>query len=206
MVRGKHIVIEGGDGTGKSTQAEILRDRLRGAGLVVDLYPEPGKEGAEAVFRRLMTDPELNTDAIEDLLIVNASRAMTARRREAAQAAGEWAISDRSLISSVAMQGHAEGLDLDAVRSVSELAARHWNPELTLILSAPVDVIKARMAERGQEDKFEQRGPEYHQAIIDGYEAERAYFGGIAVDASGTVAEVHEVIWEHVEPLVDAAP
>src|SRR5690349_11468209 len=121
-MRGRFITLEGGEGVGKSTQVRALADALRARGLVVVVTREPGgSEGAEKIRELLLGGEEDRWGAPAEALLFAAARSdHVAKTIAPALAAGKWVLSDRFLDSSLAYQGGAGGLGIDAVRAIND--------------------------------------------------------------------------------------
>ncbi len=202
---GKHVVIEGGDGSGKSTQARRLVDRLVAEGIHASMFNEPGSSHPEAAIRHLMLDPSVDFEPATRLFLVNAARVETVRKISDSRALGRWAVSDRSWLSSVAYQAYGDQLDVEMVRNVCSYATGElWQPDLTIVLD--IDVLNARERSHAREklvDTFERREAEWHERVRTGYLEEAGRIGAVVLDASASVEEVAEQVWDTVIPLLD---
>jgi dTMP kinase len=167
MTTGRYIAFEGAEGCGKSTQAARAAERL-GAVLTRET-------GGTAIGRRIRTI--LHDTSVTDLshraeaLLVAADRAQHIEQVVApALTAGRHVVSDRSVYSTLAYQGHGRGLALDEVRAVNEWAVHGWWPDLVILLDVDASVLERRMRAR-QLDRFEQEGAEFHQRVRQGFAA-----------------------------------
>lgn len=201
---GRFITLEGGEGSGKSTQAHKLAERLTLAGHDVVLTREPGgTSGAEAVRSLLVSgDPDRWTPWSEACL-VNAARAdHVVRVIRPALARGAWVICDRFIDSTRAYQGAGKGLaDKDLLALHDQVTGGLW-PDLTLILSLPVKAGLARATTRaGTETRFEAHDATFHTAIAEFFDAlprlEPARC--IRIEADGKPDTVAARIWAAVE-------
>jgi len=207
MIPPRFITLEGSEACGKSTQLELLADRLRGQGADVLLTREPGGTPlGEAVRHLLKHAPEgkgMSSEA--ELLLFAASRAQLVREVIApALAEGVWVLSDRFLDSTTIYQGMARGLPLDQVDAVNHLAVGDCRPGLTLVLDLETEEALRRLRRRvrpvGQEDRMETMPPAFYETVRRGYhqlagqEPERVKL----VDADGEVGDVHQRIWKEV--------
>ena len=165
---GKFISLEGGEGTGKSTQVQRLAERLRSHGVDVVTTREPGgTPGAEAIRALLVEGDPGRWDGRVEALLVNAARAdHVARLIKPALAAGTWVISDRYVHSTLAYQGAGRGLDDAELRKLHAFATDDLWPDLTLILEVEPGMGLARAAaRRGGEERFEGEGTAFHDAV-----------------------------------------
>jgi dTMP kinase len=183
------ISLEGIDGSGKSTQAKLLAAALGPETLTIR---EPGGTGAAERIRELLADPALEIDPFAELLLFSAARAdLVARVIRPATEAGRHIVADRFADSSVAYQGGARGLGTSHVLSLTDTVIDGLWPDLTVLLRVDPEVGLGRAA---GEDRFESEGVELQRAVAEAYE-EIAIIASdrvVAIDASGSVEEVHE--------------
>ena len=192
--RGRFISLEGGEGVGKSTQALALAAALQARGLSVVLTREPGgSDGAEAIRELLLSGADERFGAEAEALLFAAARADHVRKTiRPALEAGQWVISDRFLDSSLAYQGGAGGLGIEAVRAVNAFALGGTFPDRTLVLLASDGVDRARARDGETSDRIGGRSDDYHRKVetafrlIAAEEPDRVHL----VDASGRPEEV----------------
>lgn len=189
------VSLEGVDGSGKSTQARLLVEAL-GAETVA--IREPGGTDAAERIRTLLADPAVALDPLAELLLFLAARAdLTARVIRPALEAGRDVVSDRFSDSSVAYQGAARALGVGEVISLCDAATDGLWPDLTLLLKLDPEAGLGR-ADGG--DRFESEGLELQRAVAVAYDeiAMIAPDRVVAIDASGSVEEVHERVMQVV--------
>ena len=198
--RGRFIAFEGGEGTGKSTQARLLTDALAERGIDCVVTREPGgTPGAEAI-RALLLDPALPQwePAAEALLFAAARSDHVTHLIEPALAAGRWVICDRFVDSSLAYQGGAGGLGEVAIRALHQVGSNGLLPDITLLLEADPQATAARIQARDGDasDKIGGRGVAFHEGVATAFErladAEPARFRRI--DALGSPEAVHALV------------
>ncbi len=212
---GLFITFEGTEGGGKSTQIQLLAQRLRNAGRIVRVLREPGGTPIGEEIRHTLKHSDANHAMTPEaeLLLMNASRAQLVREViRPALAAGEVVLCDRFYDSTTAYQGYGRQLDLDAVRRVIDFAVGSTRPHLTLLLQVPVAVSEERRRSRNalansdaitQRDRMEEADRAFFErvdagfAVIASHEAERIR----VIDATRDVAAVAASIWQLVEPL-----
>ncbi|MES3033688.1 MAG: dTMP kinase [Gemmatimonadota bacterium] len=214
VTRGRLIVLEGGDGVGKTTQLSLVADALRARGVTVRTIREPGQTAVGLRVRELLLHPDSQVSpATEVLLFLSARAQVVAEVVQPALAAGEWVVADRFFVSTYAYQIAGHGLDDAQVRSANALATAGLVPDLTLLLTLPETVATARRAERGQADRLERYGVAFDARVAEAYasagtaawQARHPECGPIiAVAADGAVDAVTgrlvQVIVEHLAP------
>ncbi len=187
------ISLEGVDGSGKSTQARLLVEALGPETLPIR---EPGGTDAAERIRELLADPALPLEPLAELMLFCAARAdLTERVIRPALEAGRTVVSDRFSDSSVAYQGAARGLGVGEVIGLCDTATDGLWPDLTLLLRVDPEVGLGRAE---GEDRFEAEGLELQRAVAEAYE-EIAIIASdrvVAIDASGSVDEVHARVME----------
>ena len=184
--------LEGPEGCGKSTQAKRLADAI---GAV--LTRETGGTAIGDRLRTILHDVTVTElDARAESLIVAADRAQhIAEVVRPALDAGHHVVSDRSVYSSLAYQGHGRELPIEELRSINDWAIRGTWPDLVVLLDVPSKVIAKRMKTR-QLDRFERAGADFHARVLDGFAAMAAADPDhwAVVDASRSVAAVATAI------------
>src|ERR1700722_1560698 len=209
---GLFITFEGTEGSGKSTQLDILTQRLNEQGHAVQKFREPGGTPIGEEIRHTLKHSQANhaMAAETELLLMNASRAQLWREAiRPALAAGAIVLCDRFHDSTVVYQGYGRGLDLGMVRSVIDCAVGNARPDLTLLLMVPVVVSEARRKARllpgmaTVRDRMEEADRGFFERVEAGYkklaadEPERVR----SIDATASLEEVSRQIWRAVEPL-----
>jgi dTMP kinase len=189
------ISLEGIDGSGKSTQAQLLVEAL-GEGTVA--IREPGGTEAAERIRELLADPAVSLEPLAELMLFLAARAdLTERVIRPALEAGKVVVADRFSDSSVAYQGAARGLGVGEVIGLCEAATDGLWPDLTLLLRLDPETGLGRA---DGEDRFEQEGLALQQEVATAYD-EIALIASdrvVVIDATGSVEEVHERVLEAV--------
>lgn len=196
MRRGRFISLEGGEGAGKSTQLAALADALRGRGLSVIVTREPGgSPGAEAIRKLLLEGDENRWNPRAEALLFAAARADHVEKTiKPALDRGDWVLSDRFLDSSLAYQGEAGGLGIEAVRDLHRFGCLDFLPDRTLVLEIAESegAARARVRDGHAGDRIGSRPPSYHAAVDAGFKAMAAKEPDRVrlVDASGSQATV----------------
>ena len=190
-VPGRFIAFEGGEGSGKSTQAALLADAL---GAV--FTREPGGTAVGARIRELVLSPETGElDPRAEALLMAADRAQHVAEVVApALAAGRHVVTDRFAGSSIAYQGYGRGLPVDEVAGLSRWATNGSWPDLVVLLDVPAAVADARL--QRALDRMEAAGADFHRRVNDGFRELAAIEPDrwVLVDGSAAVAEVADAV------------
>ncbi|MDI4655596.1 dTMP kinase [Xanthobacter autotrophicus] len=190
MTKGCFITLEGGEGTGKSTQARRLAAHLRTLGHDVVETREPGgSPGAEAVRHVLLSGAAEPLGPVAEALLFAAARADHVKTLiRPALAAGKTVICDRFIDSTRVYQGAVGQVASHLLDALEEMATGGTRPDLTLILDVPPETGLARAAARGKgdPDRFEKEGIAYHASVREAFLARAAGAPGrcVAVDAT----------------------
>ena len=207
MKRGKFIALEGGEGTGKSTQSRLLVDALSALGISAEATREPGgTEGAEAIRSLLLSPPGDGWGPRAEALLFAAARADHVEKRiRPALAEGRWIVCDRFVDSSRAYQGGAGELGDGAITQLHAFGSEGLRPDLTLVIDVPADLLEQRLAIRdaGGSDAIGGRASDYHAAVRERFVTNAASdSSSIVIDGEGTPGEVHDRIMAAVRPLM----
>jgi len=170
--RGRFITLEGGEGTGKSTQVKLLAPWLRESGLGVVQTREPGgAPGAERIRDLLVQgDADRWTPLAETLLHYAARADHLDRTIRPALASGQWVVCDRFADSTMAYQGYGHGVSLDVIRSLYDTVVAETVPDLTVMLDLPAADGLRRAAQRaGHENRYERMTIDFHERLRAGF-------------------------------------
>ncbi|MBY0230161.1 MAG: dTMP kinase [Gemmataceae bacterium] len=194
------LSLDGIDGTGKSTQARALAEWLRSLGRAVTECVDPGGTPVGQVIRALILDNKDDiAPACEALLFMSSRAQLVADVIRPALDRGDIVVSDRYVLSTLAYQGHAGGLDVAQLREAGKLATCGLMPDLTLLLDIPIEVAAQRRQGRAA-DRVERRPPAYHERVRQGFLAEARRDPSIVVlDATGDAETVQAAIRRAVE-------
>jgi dTMP kinase len=206
---GRFITFEGTEGSGKSTQINLLGTRLRGQGRAVRALREPGGTPIGEEIRHTLQHSSQNQamTAEAELLLMNASRAQLVREViRPALAAGEIVLCDRFYDSTVAYQGYGRQIDLQRVHSVIDFAVGPTRPDLTILLHVPVEISESRRKSRtsADRDRMEELDRAFFERVEQGFKAIVAAEPKRIrlIEATQAIEAVHEQIWKWVAPLV----
>lgn len=206
--RGKHIWVEGTDGTGKSTQVELLQARLlEEHGIESIAFHEPGGEEISQAIRGVILDGTLPREPLTNVLLFSASRSENWHKKgKSALAMGKWVFNARSFWSTEAFQGNAEGVDVDLIREITRLSTddQYMHPDHAVVLDLNDDEERARrIAARGElhkPDTFEMRDLAFQQRVVDGYRKIAKHYNAPIIDASQDRSIITDQIWEIIKP------
>lgn len=205
--RGRFISLEGGEGVGKSTQVKALADALRQRGFEVLVTREPGgSDGAERIREMLLSGSEDRWGAPAEALLFAAARADHVMKTiRPALDAGQWVLSDRFVDSSLAYQGGAGGLGIEAVRAVNAFGIGGDFPDRTLVLSLDQGAERALARDGERSDRIGGRPDEYHRKVEAAFRIIAAEEPGRVrlVDASGAPGDVTRRLLEAIEDLLE---
>jgi dTMP kinase len=199
MAEAKFITFEGGEGAGKSTQAQLLAERLKAHGKRVLVTREPGGSPyAELIRNAVLGAGGVTSSALAEFLMFSAARAdhLETTIRPALNA-GTWVLCDRFLDSSRVYQGRVGGVDEQAIRDVETHVVGSTFPDLTILLDLPAEVGLQRARQRGETNRIDDNGIEFHRHLRGGFlhlateEPERI----CVVDANHRVEAVADDVW-----------
>lgn len=202
---GLFITLEGGDGSGKSTQSHLLVDWLRSSGHIVVVTREPGGTDLGIELRELVLHRRGDMDPRAEALIYAADRAHhIATSVRPALERGEVVVQDRYLDSSVAYQGAGRVLDATEVRNLSLWATEGLLPDLTILLDLDESTGRDRLDSRTKYDRLEAEENDFHARVRAGYlelaAAEPERF--LVLDARDSVDHIAQAIRERVSGLL----
>jgi dTMP kinase len=211
-MRGKFITFEGGEGTGKSTQARMLAERLKTFGLAVTQTREPGgSPGAEVIRHVILSGAAKPLGAEAEAMLFAAAREdHIAHTIRPALDRGMWVICDRFADSTRVYQGALGHVDPRLIQRLEKITVGTNKPDLTIILDTPAEIGLARAHARrgnGAIDRFESEDLAFHERLRDAYrqlsitEPDRC----VLIDAGGSPEQVGERVWSIVSRRLDPA-
>jgi len=206
MGPGKFITFEGIEGSGKSTQIDMLHKHLELRGHQVHRLREPGGTAVGDRIRAILLDPALSemTD-ITEMLLFAASRAQLIRQEvRPALAAGKTVLCDRFVYSSLAYQAYARGLPVATVRAANAPAIEGLLPDKVVLLDLPPNVALQRAKARAALDRIEAEALSFHEAVRRGFleEAEADSDRFCVILAEGSPEDIHGRILDGLEALL----
>ena len=203
---GVFITLEGGDGSGKTTQIELLKSWLEERGHTVVVTREPGGTDLGNELRDIILHRKGFIAPRAEALLYAADRAHHIHTLVApALERGDVVVQDRYLDSSVAYQGAGRVLDPTEVRDVSLWATENLMPHLTILLDVPADVAKQRQdSDERAYDRLEAEAEDFHQRVRESYQrladAEPERF--VILDGTDSIEAIHHQITQKVATLL----
>ena len=200
---GRFITLEGGEGSGKSTQVKRLAAALEAKGIAALTTREPGGSPGAEEIRALMVQGEPGRwDPLTETLLLYAARADHVRRVIGpALLTDKWVISDRFNDSSFVYQGIGRGVPRETIRRIDSVVLDDFKPDFTLVLDIDVDTgLKRAGARGGKENRFENFDRNFHERLRQGFIeiAKRHPDRSALIDAAGTPDKVAADIWAAV--------
>lgn len=194
------LVLEGPDKSGKSTQARLLADTLKGRGREVLHTREPGGTAVAEGVRRVLLDPALRVDPLAELFLYEAARAQHVNEKILpALQRGAVVLCERFTMSTDAYQGFARGLGLKATAALNRIATHGLQPDLTILLDIPEDEFDARDASRDL-DRLEKEPVDFRRKIRKAYlSLAKADPKAVVLDGRAPAAEIQARILSLVE-------
>jgi dTMP kinase len=198
MIKGKLITLEGGEGSGKSTQAGLIYSYLKINGVDSTIFREPGGTKISEQIREVLLNTEnIKMNKITELLLFMAARRqIVSELIEPTLNSGTWVICDRYIDSSVVYQGIARGIGVNIVTYLNNLVIGGAIPDLTLYLDVDVDVGLSRVYSRGKMNRIDYEDTEFHYKVREGYQSiygchpERI----VKIDANKSIEDIiHEI-------------
>lgn len=207
MSRGRYIVLEGGDRVGKTTQCQNLVDYLFDRrGVPVRNIREPGGSEEGELLRQLVKDESINLTPTQQALMHNGARIiMLATVVKPILDMGSWVVSDRSYLSTIVYQGHAQGEDLPWLRKITAVARQVLEPDLIILLDGEPERMRIRRSDVGTGDRYDNLDKVFHESVQQGYRKEAFAFDHPMINADDTeesvFAQIKEVLAKRFEEV-----
>lgn len=197
-MKGIFITVEGPDGSGKTTQLQLLVRSLTEKGYEVVVTREPGGTKVGNSIREVLLSPEHDemTPRVE-MMLYAASRAQNIDQViRPALKRGAIVVCDRFVDASIAYQGYGLQYDLNQILSLNEWATAGIKPDLTFLFDLPPDQASRRMKDRGQFDRIESRDESFHQRVYDGFKKilEQHPDRMVRIDANATIEMIQDEV------------
>lgn len=194
------ITFEGIDGSGKSTQIELLRNKLDEAGHKAEVFREPGGVPLSEAIRSILLDPEQEIDPVTELLLFSAARSQLLSEKVIPLLdKGAVVILDRFYDSTTAYQGYGRNsLPLNQIMELNRVASHQRQPDLTFYLRIGLEEAKKRTAS-ARKDRMEQSGDRFYRKVIAGFDKLAATENRfVTLDAILPPEEIHRRVWNQV--------
>lgn len=202
MNRGKYIVIEGPEGVGKTTQLEELARRLRAAGLPVRSLREPDSQSdlTARAIRQLTQDPRYPMNTRTEVLLYNAARSQSLQVIRSSIEHGVTCLVDRNYLTTLAIQYYGRGdvPDYQTINNIISFAVGDMEPDLCIVLDAPVNVLRERLKDRYSGERFDDLDDAFLERVRAGYLWEAKQRNLPLVFATDEPNVVADNIWKHV--------
>lgn len=199
---GKFITFEGGEGAGKTTQIRLLAEYAEKLGHKVVITREPGGTPNGEQIRALLVDGTIDKwDALSEVLLNFAARNEHVKKViKPALEAGKWVLCDRFFDSTIVYQGYGQGQDVGLIREIQRSVLGNFAPQKTILLDIDIEESLARTQKRGEENRYEKMGVEFHKKIRQGFlklaKEEKSRF--VVVNGADSEGNVHNEIIKHI--------
>ena len=198
------ITFEGIDGSGKSTQIKLLREKLQQDNRKVHVFREPGGTDLSEKVRTLLLNSELDIDPVTELLLFSSARAqLVVEKVKPILARDEIVILDRYYDSTIAYQGYGrQSLPIHDIHELNAIASHALTPDVTFYLKIPLEEAQKRTASK-QKDRMEKAGNKFYTKVIEGFETlaqQEERF--VAIDATGSSQHTHQLIMAYIKELL----
>jgi dTMP kinase len=199
---GRFIVLEGGEASGKTTQLQLLTERLRRSGREVVETFEPGDTTLGRELRRLILETEGPIDRYTETLLLAADRVQhVAEVISRAVGSGLDVVCDRYVPSSLVYQGWVRDVPIAYIEAVNQTVPE---PDLVIVLDVPDRIADARLGH--PTDRMEREGEDFHHKVREGYRKLADDRGWVLVDAAGAPDQVAEDVWTVVSERLGTSP
>lgn len=201
------ITFEGIEGSGKTTQIELLSDYLKKKGYNIVRTREPGGTALGEALRKILLHKDLHVLPLSELLVFMAIRAQHVEEViMSALAAGNVVLCDRFIDATYAYQGYGRGTDLGIIATLNRLVTKGVTPNLTILLDCDVDMgLRRKLVDSPHSDRFEKEDIPFHEAVRSGYlklarEETKRFF---VVNGKQSIDATHLTIRDKVEKLLE---
>ncbi len=208
MSRGIFITLEGGEGVGKTTQINLLKDKLIAQGHDVVVTREPGGTPAAEEIRNVLSHKDFGGTLTPDAELMLLFAARETHMKELIQPAiqnGKTVICDRFIDSTRVYQGILQNVDMDFIRQLEERVVGDYMPNLTLLLDITAEKAMARVQERGAVDHYDKGDLDFYKSLRDGFsllqakEPQRIK----VIEADNTIDTIADNIWQNVQNIIE---
>ncbi len=197
------IVFEGVEGSGKTTQTQILCDKLESVNQRAITTREPGGTTSGELIRNIILDQE-DLTPMSELYLFNAARSLLIEQLVIPQLREEiHVIMDRFIYSTMAYQSYGREIPLQTVKTINEIASHQVVPDVIVLLDIPPQKALSRRPD--PRDRFEREALDFHTKIRDGYlaMAQENPQDWIVIDADLKPDQIAEIVWGKIQPLLN---
>lgn len=194
------ISFEGIDGSGKTTQINLLKKRLETDGIDVRLFREPGGTELSEVIRGILLNPEIEINSVTELLLFSSARSQLIAEKVKPFLANEGVIIlDRFFDSTVAYQGYGRGsVSLEQIYQLNKIASHGITPDITFYLRVDLETAEKRRSNLSK-DRMERSGDDFYRNVIHGFDViSKSEPRFSEIDACLEIEDIHDKIWNHV--------
>lgn len=205
-MRGKLVTLEGIEGSGKTTQLELIFEYIEKQGKEVIRTREPGGTLVAEKIRDILLDNELpSMHSDTELMLMFAARVEHIKQViEPALDAGKWVLCDRFYDATYAYQGYGRDISLQRIDKLREFAIGSLEPDKTIYLDVSLDVSMQRVTKRGNKDRFENEKIDFYEKVRNGYLtiAKQHNERVCLIDANQDIANVQQQIQQQLAKLI----
>lgn len=194
------ITFEGIDGSGKSTQIQLLKKRLSDDGRAVEVFRDPGGTETSERVREVLLKADLAIHPVTELLLFSSARAqLISEKVNPLLKKNTIVILDRYYDSTIAYQGYGRSsLPVDDIHQLNQIASHHTVPDVTFYLKISLEDAQKRTALQ-LKDRMEQAGTPFYEKVIEGFDAiAKQEDRFITINAMQKSEQIHQVIWENI--------
>lgn len=195
------ITFEGIDGSGKSTQIELLKRSLTDKGRSVHVFREPGGTALSEKVRQILLNSDYAIHPVTELLLFSSARAqLIAEKVKPLLEKDEVVILDRFYDSTIAYQGFGRSsLPITEIQKLNDIASHHLEPDVTFYLKISLEEAQKRTA-RQTKDRMESAGPVFYKKVIEGFDyLEENLLRFVGIDATGSPEQTHALIMQEMK-------
>lgn len=204
-MKGIFVTFEGPDGSGKTTQVNLLKEYFNSLGYDVLITREPGGTPISEKIRDLILDPEnKEMGAVCEALLYAASRAQHVYEViNPALSSGKMVICDRFVDSSMVYQGYGRGLGEEMVGTINGYAIQDSRPDVTFLITIPPEVGIMRKNMDGKLDRLELEDIQFHKRVYEGYNRLKGKYERIVhIDGTMDINKIQDIIREHINKIL----